>query len=89
MEKDVDIQLDLVKIGNSQGIRIPRWLVEKYGFAGKVNLHLGKNDVVISPTNKVRKNWAAAFKKMAEKNDDILLEEDPLNNDWDEEEWQW
>ncbi|HYH79836.1 MAG TPA: hypothetical protein VEX86_08560 [Longimicrobium sp.] len=36
-----------------------------------------------------REGWDAAFRTMAERGDDALLDGDAIAGDWDEEEWDW
>ena len=38
--------------------------------------------------SKPRQGWAEAFRQMAERGDDRLLDE-PTPTAWDEEEWDW
>ena len=48
----------LVKIGNSQGIRIPKPLVELAQLEGKeLQLQLVKNGLLISPEKQTRAGW--------------------------------
>ena len=48
----------LVKIGNSQGIRIPKPLVEQAQLEGKeLKLQLVKNGLLISPEKQTRAGW--------------------------------
>ncbi len=47
-----------------------------------------KNQLVIRPVPSVRQGWAEAFKKMAEKGDDRLLDEN-MPTQWDKDEWEW
>jgi len=43
----------IVKIGNSQGIRIPKALLEQINMRGKVKLEVRKNSIVISPSDEL------------------------------------
>ncbi len=48
----------IVKIGNSQGIRIPKPLVEQAKLEGKeLKLQLVNDGLLISPENEARKHW--------------------------------
>ena len=48
----------LVKIGNSQGIRIPKPLVEQAQLEGKeLKLQLVSNGLLISPEKQARAGW--------------------------------
>ena len=80
----------IVAIGNSQGIRIPKLLLEQTGLSGEVEISAEDEALVIRPVKKARAGWATAFQKMAERGDDAVLDEvAPSLSDWDEGEWQW
>jgi len=80
----------IVKIGNSQGVRIPKPILEQTGIMEDVELEVEKNQIIIRPISKPRAGWDTAFKTMAEKDDDQLIHEtENILNSWDEEEWQW
>ena len=81
----------IVKIGNSQGIRIPKLLLEQSGLRDEVELEVQNHNLIIKPTRCVREGWDVAFRAMAEKSDDQLLDKDYLTNQssWDENEWDW
>lgn len=80
----------VVKIGNSQGIRIPKPLLEQTGIMDDVELEVEKNQIIIRPVANPRADWDDAFKSMADKGDDTLIVRDEhISHSWDEEEWQW
>ncbi len=80
----------IVKIGNSQGIRIPKPMLEESGIGEAVDLVLEKNQIVIRPSKDIREGWEDEFIAGGTSNTDRLLEEyQMLQNQWDEEEWQW
>lgn len=54
-----------------------------------INVSAEDEALVIRPVRKARAGWAAAFRKMAQRGDDALLEETPSLSDWDECEWEW
>ncbi len=54
----------IVKIGNSQGIRIPKPLVEQAGLDGReLTLKLVDDGLLISPDNGAREGWEASIKQ--------------------------
>jgi len=80
----------VIKIGNSQGIRIPKPLLEQTGIMDDVELEVEKNQIIIRPISNPRADWDDVFKTMAEKGDDTLINgEENISHSWDEEEWQW
>jgi len=80
----------IVKIGNSQGIRIPKLLLHQLEFGAEVELSVRHNQLVIQPSQRPRQGWEEQFRKMAAKRDDRLLDEDATNlSQWDKDQWQW
>jgi len=80
----------IVRIGNSQGIRIPKLLLERSNLAEEVELEAEDNRIIIRPTKQPRQDWEMAFRAMAERGDDSLLDSDLLTQTpWDKAEWQW
>ncbi len=47
----VTMQTQIVKIGNSQGIRIPKTILAQINMHGKVTLEVRKNSLVITPSD--------------------------------------
>jgi antitoxin MazE len=80
----------LVKIGNSQGIRIPRPLLEQAGLNTEENVELlvEGDRLIIQPIAEPRRGWEEAFERMAQSGDDILIDPD-IGTEWDEAEWEW
>jgi len=80
----------VIKIGNSQGLRIPKAILEQTGIMDDVEIEVEKNRIIIRPVKNARAGWDKAFKTMGEKGDDApLFDETDISNSWDEEEWQW
>jgi antitoxin MazE len=80
----------VIKIGNSQGLRIPKPILEQTGIMDDVELEVEKNQIIIRPVKNARAGWDKAFKIMGEKGDDkLLIDEKGISNSWDEQEWQW
>jgi antitoxin MazE len=65
----------IVRIGNSQGVRIPKPLLELTGLRGEVEITADEGTLVIRPVGKTRDGWACAFQEMARRGDDVLLDE--------------
>ena len=80
----------IVKIGNSQGIRIPKPLLEQTGIMDDVELKVEQNQIIIRPVPNPRAGWDDAFKAMADRGDDTIIDEaENISHSWDEDEWQW
>jgi|CZCB01.1.fsa_nt_gi antitoxin MazE len=82
------MEIDVIKIGNSKGIRLPMAILKQCGIESKVELEIEDNCIIIKPVKTPRQGWAEAFKVMHEKRDDSLLIEEEIDNDlleaWDE-----
>ncbi|MBA3353659.1 MAG: AbrB/MazE/SpoVT family DNA-binding domain-containing protein, partial [Blastocatellia bacterium] len=56
------MKAQIIRIGNSQGIRIPKTLLEDGKLSGEVELELHEDGILIRSLQKPRANWDAAFK---------------------------
>ncbi len=80
----------IVKMGNSQGVRIPKVLLEQSGVGEHVELEVQPGQIIIRAAQHPRQGWDEQFRLMAEQGDDRLLDGDmPSLTEWDEEEWEW
>ncbi len=80
------MNVSVIPIGNSKGIRLGKALLEKYNIKDVVELILEKGYIIIKPISSPRKGWDKAFKKMHENGDDRLLMSD-IFEDENFEEW--
>jgi antitoxin MazE len=83
------IKTRLVKIGNSQGIRIPKLLLDQLNLSGDVELEVQDDRLIIRSTSLARADWAEQFRQMAEHGDDHLLDSEITVTEWEATEWQW
>lgn len=80
----------IVKIGNSQGIRIPKPLLEEAGLLDEVEMNVRSNTIVIAPAKHQREGWAEAFEKMGKQGDDSFINGIEITeSEWDRDEWEW
>jgi len=80
----------IVKIGNSQGIRIPKLLLDQLGLFGEVELEVEEGRLVVRPVRGSRQGWEEQFAEMAQAGDDRLLDSDAASlTGWDWDEWEW
>ena len=78
----------IVQIGNSRGIRLPKVLLEQAQLADEVELEAEPGRIVIRNGSRPRAGWAAAARRMRERDEDRLL--DPTTpTQFDEKEWKW
>lgn len=84
------ITTKLVKIGNSQGIRIPKVLLEQVGLTEEVQVEVENDRLILRAATKPRQGWDEAFQRMASLGDDQLLDGETIHQtQWDEREWEW
>ena len=81
------MKVSIIQIGNSQGLRIPKPIIQQCGFGNEVELEVHDRQLTIKPAAEIRNNWDMAFKVMAANDDDQLI--DFPREQWDEEEWEW
>ena len=68
----------LIKIGNSQGIRIPKPLIEQAQLQGKeLKLELVAGGLLITPESAPRAGWDKSIEQAIEANG-----AEPLDQDW-------
>lgn len=75
------MEVSVIKIGNSKGIRLSKTLLDKYKIQDTVEVILEKGQIIIKPLSRPRKGWEKAFKKMAENGDDRLLINDVFEDE--------
>lgn len=80
------MDISVIAIGNSKGIRLSKTLIEKYNITDKVELILEKGYIILKPISEPRSGWEKAFKKMNENGDDKLLIDDSFEDE-NFEEW--
>ena len=72
------MEISIIRIGNSKGIRLTKTLIEKYNLKDTVELILEKGYIILKPKSTPRKGWDKSFKKMHDNGDDKLLMDDVL-----------
>jgi antitoxin MazE len=82
------IRTQIIKIGNSRGIRIPKMFLEHAGLSREVEIAIERGRLIIRPVTQTRAGWDEQFRTMAERGDDLLLDE-PVPTRWEESEWTW
>ena len=83
------MRIELVRIGNSRGVRIPKSLIEQCGFGDAIDLRVEKNCLVLSPEIAPRAGWEEAFQAAGDSSGDDLLLEPSAPSNFDREEWEW
>lgn len=84
----IAIRTRIIKIGNSQGIRIPKLLLEQSGIHTDVEIEVQGDRLIIRTATNLRAGWDAAFAAMTKEQDDVLLDEVNTTS-WDQVKWEW
>ena len=82
------MKTQIIQIGNSQGIRIPKVFLEECRISGDVELEIHAEGILIRNAQKPRAGWDEAFKKMAENEEDEPVA-GAASTAFDKKEWQW
>lgn len=80
--------IDIVKIGNSKGIRIPASILNSFENPTSVELEVREEGMLLKPKkeNHVRAGWDEMFKANPDKEESIFS---GIEHEFDEEEWTW
>ncbi len=78
----------IVRIGNSQGIRVPKAVLEQAELPEEVALRAEPGRLVVTAARPPRAGWASAAREMHAAGEDHLLDEVPPSI-FDDEEWEW
>lgn len=82
--------VDLIQIGNSRGIRLPKFLINQCGIKKTVDIEVVDSNLVLKPVNKARKGWAENILSSSSNNQDNDIKSfESVQNSWDETEWEW
>ena len=78
----------IVRIGRSQGFRVPKAVLDRAKLPEEVELHAVPGRLVVQSARRPRVGWAAAAKDMRERGHDKLLDA-PTATRFDREDWSW
>ncbi|MBK8501358.1 MAG: AbrB/MazE/SpoVT family DNA-binding domain-containing protein [Saprospiraceae bacterium] len=67
------MELNIIRMGNSKGIRLSKTILDKYGIKDKVELVLEKDFIVFKAISNPREGWDKEFSKMNKNGDDRLV----------------
>jgi antitoxin MazE len=81
------MDIPIIQIGNSKGIRLSKTLIEKYNIRDTMELILEEDQIILKPKTEPRKGWDEAFKKMHQKREDKPLIDDVFKDE-DFDEWK-
>jgi antitoxin MazE len=83
------LKAEIIRIGNSQGVRIPKPILKQCRLEGVVEMDVEGGRLVISAASQPRSAWSDEFRKMAQAGDDMMLLGEEAATSWDAEEWHW
>jgi antitoxin MazE len=84
------IKSKIVRIGNSQGVRIPHFLLQQLHLANEVEMSIQDDQLIIRAARKPRQDWDARFSRVLPAEEDSPEEEkSPQLSDWDGTGWTW
>jgi antitoxin MazE len=83
------MKAQIVQIGNSQGVRIPKVLLEESGIRGDVDLEICPDGILIRNISKPRSDWDIKFMALVEHDDDVAAADVPASSQFETSEWQW
>ena len=78
----------IIRIGNSQGVRIPKALLDRSHLTEDVQIEARAGEIVIRSARPPRERWEEEFRRMAKSGDDQLLD-DAESTSFDDAEWEW
>jgi antitoxin MazE len=88
--REIHMRTRIVRIGNSQGIRIPKAIIEQCHLGIDVELEVKDQKLIICSAACPRQGWGEKFEVMATSGDASLLDGELINQStWDEKEWEW
>jgi antitoxin MazE len=83
------MKAEIVRIGNSQGVRIPKRLLKRFPHKS-IEIEETAEGLLIRPALSPRQGWEEAFRKnVGESPEGVLDQADTIENDFDRNEWEW
>ena len=81
MEKLIRIRdINLVPIGNSKGVRIPKALLQKYGFDSTLLLEETERGILLRKKDNDKLSWEETYKAIAREKEDWADFDDALQD---------
>ncbi|EOZ95799.1 transcriptional regulator/antitoxin, MazE [Indibacter alkaliphilus LW1] len=75
------MEITVINIGNSKGIRLSKTILEKYQITDTMEIILEEDQIILKPKSKPRQGWEEAFKEMHKNGDDVLLIDDVFDDE--------
>jgi len=75
--------VNLVRIGNSKGVRLPKAVIKQAGLTDEIDLEVRDGKVILSPARQPRIDWEVAAQACHEADEDTLSDWDAALNDFE------
>ncbi len=80
----------LVQIGDSKGIRLPKQLIDQFNFCDEIEVEINTDGLLLKKKTKPRAGWKEQILSEIKKNGYLdMLMPDTVQNDFQENEWEW
>jgi antitoxin MazE len=76
------VRISLVNIGNSQGIRLPKAVIQQAGLTEELDLEVSGDSIIIRPRRNLRESWAEEAAACREAGEDQLDDWDATSSDF-------
>lgn len=63
-------QLKIVQIGNSKGIRLPKAIIDKYGFSDSLQVEESEDGIFLRGKKDDKLSWEDTYKEMKKEQED-------------------
>ncbi|MBM3611286.1 MAG: AbrB/MazE/SpoVT family DNA-binding domain-containing protein [Alphaproteobacteria bacterium] len=83
------MRAEIVSIGNSKGIRLPKAIMAQCGFEKSIEMNVVDSKLIIQPVPTVRQGWDNAFAAQASADIGHFKDLQNISNAFDDEEWEW
>lgn len=83
------MKIDIVAIGNSKGIRLPKVLLERYGLKDTAELETTEDGIMLRQPRSARAGWDEAFNKISPKRKQTMLDDETFDTSFDDKDWAW
>ncbi|MBW4513903.1 MAG: AbrB/MazE/SpoVT family DNA-binding domain-containing protein [Timaviella obliquedivisa GSE-PSE-MK23-08B] len=77
----------LIQIGNSKGVRLPKAILQKYGFADALLLEETEHGILLRNRDNLKLSWEETYKAIAAEQEDWADFDDALADGLDPDEF--
>jgi len=90
MEKRIRIRdINLIPIGNSRGVRIPKVLLQKYGFTGSLLLEETDRGILLRKKDVNKLSWEDTYKAIVREKEDWADLDEALHDGLENEDFRY